>query len=124
MFDRVLAEDAEMFGVSFQKGASFGAVWIPYLHNPETFEKPLEFIPERWEKEEVKQHQQLVDLIFAGGPRGCIGKNLAMTEMKVLMIKFIKRYASLVEPGIQERAIRMLVTVHIPNSEVVLTRRT
>jgi cytochrome P450 len=113
-----------MFGISFKKGTTFGATWIPHLNNPDIFEQPLEFIPERWEKEETKQHQQLIDLIFSGGPRGCIGKNLALTEIKVMAIKFIKRYSNLVESNAKHRTYRMMLTIHIPDSEVVLTRRT
>jgi cytochrome P450 len=123
LFDRILAEDLEMFGVSFKKGTVFGVCWVAHLHNPDIFENPLEFFPERWEKEEAKHRQQLIDLIFSGGPRACIGKNLALIEIKVMIIKFFKRYSNLVEPGIKERAYRFLMTLHIPNSEVVITKR-
>ena len=60
----------------------------------DTFDKPTEFLPERWEKEENKSNLGLVDMMFSGGPRGCIGRNLALIEMKVLMIKMIQRYSS------------------------------
>jgi cytochrome P450 len=122
IFDRIASEDMEMFGIGVKKGTLVGACWIAHLRSPDYFEQPHEFIPERWEKEEAKNYQQLIDLTFSGGPRGCIGKNLALTESRVMMIKFLKRYGSLVEPGIKERAYRMLLTIHIPNSEVVLTR--
>jgi cytochrome P450 len=111
-----------MFGLGFKKGTVIGASWIAHFHNPLYYDSPLEFIPERWEKEETKQYLPFVDLIFSGGPRGCLGKHLALTEMKVMMIKFMKRYASLLEPGIQERAYHMQLTITIPNSEVVLTK--
>jgi cytochrome P450 len=80
-------------------------------------------MPERWEKEETKKYQQFVDLIFSGGPRGCLGKTLALTEARVMMIKFMRRYVSLKEPGRHEQGYQMLLTVSIPNTEAVLTKR-
>ena len=95
LFERRLVGDTTISGVPLKKGLFMTASWIAHLYNPSIFEKPFEFIPERWEKDEYKQHQQIVSLTFSGGPRGCIGKNLALTESKVMMIKFMRRYESL-----------------------------
>ena len=111
-----------MFGVPIKKGVFLSGNWIAYLNNPEFFDQPLSFIPERWEKDECKQHQHIVSLTFSGGPRGCIGKNLALFESKVMMIKFMKRYDKLFEPGKDNREIVMLLTNHIKNSNVELTK--
>jgi cytochrome P450 len=72
------------------------------FYNPKIFENPKEFIPERWEKEENQKHKNLVSMIFSAGPRSCIGKYLAMTEIKVMIVKFLKRYESIVELGLKE----------------------
>lgn len=45
----------------------------------------------------------MVSYQFYGGDRGFIGKQLALTETKVGVIKFLRRYTSLVEPGIKNR---------------------
>ena len=70
--------------------------WISNYYDPEIFENPFEFKPQRWEKEESKSYQSMLNYIFSGGPRGCIGKSLALTEAKVFMIKFVQRYENLV----------------------------
>ena len=53
------------------------------------FLKPFDFDPDRWEKPEYKDKEQLVSVIFSGRPRSCIDKSLALTEIKVMMIKII-----------------------------------
>ena len=68
--------------------------WVRAFFTSETFEEPLRFLPERWEKEENRSKVGIVDMMFSGGPRGCIGRNLALTEMRVLMIKLMQRYGS------------------------------
>jgi cytochrome P450 len=41
-------------------------------------------------------------LLFSGGPRGCLGKSLALVEIKVMMIKFLKRYDRLKELALKD----------------------
>ena len=41
------------------------------------------------------------DMIFSGGPRSCIGKNLALTETKVMLIKLIKNFDTIIEHGVK-----------------------
>ena len=123
LFPRTASEDITLFGVPIKKGTFIAVNWTALLHNPEVFEDPLEFKPDRWETEECKQHSQMVALTFSGGPRGCIGKNLALTEAKVMMIKFMQRYEKLFEPGIKERSYQMILTMHIQNTEVEITKR-
>jgi cytochrome P450 len=79
MFTRKPTEDTTLGGVPIKKGTLIDAFWINIMYNPETFENSMEFIPERWESEESSKHQQLISIMFSGGPRGCIGKNLALT---------------------------------------------
>ena len=78
-FQRKVTEDITVGGVTLTKGTLVDRSWINFFFNEDTFEKPHQFIPERWEKEESKKHQHLVSLIFSSGPRSCIGKSLAMT---------------------------------------------
>ena len=62
--------------------------------NEKIFENPHDFIPERWEKGEYKEKKQIVFMGFSAGPRSCIGKNLALVEMRV-MIKVMTRVTPL-----------------------------
>jgi len=41
-------------------------------------------------------------MLFSGGPRGCLGKSLALVEIKVMMIKFLQRYDKLKELALKD----------------------
>ena len=67
----------------------------------------------------------MLSIMFSGGPRGCIGKNLALIEVKVFMIKFLKRYYGLVEEEIKEKKSRRMsldLTYRVKNSVSTLIR--
>ncbi|RYP13440.1 hypothetical protein DL766_009854 [Monosporascus sp. MC13-8B] len=56
---------------------------------------PGGFIPERWLRTEPegRQGDKLeTSLPFSSGPRGCLGKNLAYLEMRIILTRFFWRY--------------------------------
>lgn len=56
------------------------------LHkNPDVFPSPQVFNPERWLEEKGKLERERLFFAFSQGSRGCIGKNLALAEMKILL---------------------------------------
>nr|BAJ04402.1 cytochrome P450 monooxygenase [Aspergillus oryzae] len=72
------------------------SVIIPALHhihnNPELWDNPQKFNPDRWDTEEVKNRHKAAYIPFAMGPRMCIGFNFALQEIKVFLPKLIYRY--------------------------------
>ncbi|KAK0612500.1 cytochrome P450 [Bombardia bombarda] len=73
------------------------AAIVPALYaiqtNPDHWHDPFRFDPERWDTEEVKigRHRGAY-LPFATGPRGCIGFNFALLEVKILLSELVYRY--------------------------------
>jgi cytochrome P450 len=65
-------------------------------------------------------------VIFSAGPRSCLGKNLAQLEMKVMMIKFFKRYKNLVEHGWKDgkRAYDLKLVYCVKDTSVSVTKIT
>ena len=61
-------------------------------------------------------------MVFSAGPRTCIGKNLALTELKIMTVKFMQRYN--LEPGksVDERGIDLPFALQIKNRKTTLTR--
>ncbi|KAL9586169.1 MAG: hypothetical protein Q9212_001090 [Teloschistes hypoglaucus] len=60
-------------------------------HNPEYWDEPMEFKPERWldsQSPDVKEASQP----FLLGPRSCIGRNFAYMEMNLLLAKMLWTY--------------------------------
>ena len=60
--------------------------------NPAVWSSPQRFDIDRWDTEEVKNRPAGSYMPFATGPRGCIGFNLALAEVKVLLPALIYRY--------------------------------
>ncbi|QKX56912.1 uncharacterized protein TRUGW13939_04020 [Talaromyces rugulosus] len=72
------------------------AVVIPALHhihnNPNLWDNPNQFDPDRWDTNQVKQRHKAAYIPFAMGQRMCIGFNFALQEIKVFLPKLIYRY--------------------------------
>ncbi|KAG9741995.1 cytochrome P450, partial [Aureobasidium melanogenum] len=73
-----------------------GGIVIPALHhihmNPKLWDNPAKFNPDRWDTEEVKNRHRSAYVPFAQGPRGCIGFNFALLEVKIFLPKLVYRY--------------------------------
>ncbi|KAE8417271.1 cytochrome P450 [Aspergillus pseudocaelatus] len=72
------------------------SIIIPALHhihnNPDLWDNPQKFNPDRWDTEEVKNRHKAAYIPFAMGSRMCIGFNFALQEIKVFLPKLIYRY--------------------------------
>ncbi|KXH69073.1 cytochrome P450 [Colletotrichum salicis] len=62
----------------------------PMYHNEKYFVEPNSFIPERWLGDSRFENDDRAALQpFSFGPRNCIGRNLAMSEMRVILARVI-----------------------------------
>ena len=97
--DRVCVKEFElpptlpgMKPVIIKKG---GAIWIPIYglhHDPQYFEEPEKFDPERFLGERKKESLNSgAYLPFGLGPRMCIGNRFAIMETKVLLFHLLAR---------------------------------
>ena len=64
------------------------------MRDPEQFEEPNEFNPERFMdgNEEKDKRDKHAFLPFSGGLRNCIGEKYAMMEMKIFLIKILYHF--------------------------------
>ena len=122
-FQRELIEDTLIGGVGIRKGTFVDNNWMSIFYKPELFEDPFEFIPERWQKPDYKEKQQLASMIFSSGPRSCIGKNLALIEIKIMTIKVMQRYEKVMEHDIEHRAYDLPFALHIKNCQAGLLKK-
>ncbi|ETS78918.1 hypothetical protein PFICI_08771 [Pestalotiopsis fici W106-1] len=108
--DKVIKEAQRLHNASFQPGRTTkqevvlpggyrlpkDSTVIPALYaihtNPEVWRDPMRFDPDRWDTEEVKNRHRAAYIPFATGPRGCIGFNFALLEIKILLSELIYRY--------------------------------
>ncbi|KAL2075839.1 hypothetical protein VTL71DRAFT_782 [Oculimacula yallundae] len=69
--------------------------------NEDVFEQGDDFIPERWLDSEKAVEMNRLFFAFGLGGRGCIGRHLAMAEMKCLLREVYSRFRTRVAPDMQ-----------------------
>ena len=72
---------------SFKKGTQFLILNNPVLRESEYFEKPNEFIPERWTNE---MEESYYAISFSQGPQKCPGKDLSIYLCQSFIGNFFK----------------------------------
>jgi cytochrome P450 len=60
--------------------------------HPDLWENPNDFIPERFESEQIKQRHKFAHFPFGGGPRFCIGNNFALMEMTLALVMIYQKF--------------------------------
>ncbi|MGH8454706.1 MAG: cytochrome P450, partial [Nevskiales bacterium] len=74
--------------------------WVTH-HDPRWFPEPERFLPERWTEEFEKKLPKHAYFPFGAGPRGCIGRPLAMMEATLFLTTILQRYKFTLAPGYQ-----------------------
>ncbi|XP_017064681.2 uncharacterized protein LOC108103641 [Drosophila eugracilis] len=97
MIGRWFAEDVEIRGKRIPAGTNFTVGIFVLLRDPEYFESPDMFRPERFEAN-VPQIHPYAYIPFSAGPRNCIGQKFALLEMKSTISKLL-RYFQLLPLG-------------------------
>jgi cytochrome P450 len=88
---------------------------IYYMHHHKDYwEKPEEFIPERFHPSTRNNINRFVYLPFGGGARMCIGNHFAMMEMILVLFLFIKNFDFEI-PNEFEAELEPLITLHAKN---------
>ena len=85
LFDREPKEDVEIGGYNIKKGQT---IYIsPYLvqRKSDYFEKPTEFIPERFLQNTESTLPHFAYFPFGGGPRVCIGQTFALHTTTLIL---------------------------------------
>lgn len=70
------------------KGAMLIPTLYPALHDPEVYENPDEFIPERWVEGSKASEAKKNWLVFGCGPHVCLGQTYVMITFAALLGKF------------------------------------
>ncbi|KAL3429833.1 cytochrome P450 [Aspergillus tetrazonus] len=94
---------------------------------PSVFESPLSFIPERWYSRPELIRDKTVFAPFGVGRRVCVGKNLAITQVRLVAAILLLRYRVRFAPGETgqafEQDLRDQLTAQPGRCRVVFERR-
>jgi cytochrome P450 len=80
-------------GFEVKKGSSLFMDIFDLHRNPNLWENPMLFDPERFAPEKVKSRSKFNYLPFGAGPRICIGQQFALMEMQLILATLVKRFS-------------------------------
>lgn len=104
-YGRKVLENSEIEGTTFPAGSNLILMPMFMGRDPEYFDDPLEFRPERFEKEISAEKVNPYRYIpFSAGPRNCIGQKFAMAELKSVASKVLRHFEVLPPEGGQEES--------------------
>ena len=96
---REIQHDLDIGPRVLPKGTSIGINILTLHHNEKVWDRHMEFIPERFSKENCLKMDPFQFVPFSGGPRNCIGQNFAMNEEKVVLAKLLRAFTFELVPG-------------------------
>uniref|UniRef100_A0A665TUP0 Uncharacterized protein n=1 Tax=Echeneis naucrates TaxID=173247 RepID=A0A665TUP0_ECHNA len=103
---RIANQDSTLAGHNISKG--YGAIYISYTvhRDPEVFQQPDKFLPERWSGRNAGQENVLCSL--GNGPRSCIGSKLTDVFLKEACLYLLKHYSWSLDPPSQDLEYKWL----------------
>jgi cytochrome P450 len=102
---RTVTSAADFDGLPLKRGDRIVISHYMTHHMPELYPMPNRFIPERWESLKPDPYTYLP---FSAGPRLCVGYHFAMAEIRLALLKIMKRYRLTVVPGSRiDRTVRV-----------------
>jgi cytochrome P450 len=115
---RLAIEDDEIDGYAIPAGTNVAVLMYGIHHNPEHWENPEQFDPERFSAERSATRHKFAWVPFGAGQRQCIGKDFAMMEAPLILAMIAQRYEVKAAPG-QVAAPRMSGTLK-PQGNIVV----
>lgn len=83
---------------------------IAVHRDPDIWEKPMDFLPERFLPENIKDKHKYAFFPFGGGPRLCIGNNFSYMSMYMLLAILLPKYKFHLDNNYQEE-LNPLITL-------------
>ncbi|XP_016361510.1 cytochrome P450 3A30-like [Sinocyclocheilus anshuiensis] len=91
--ERVCKKTVELNGVTIPKDTLVGIPTYVLCRDPQLWESPDEFRPERFSPESKSEINQYIFMPFGLGPRNCIGMRFAQMIMKLLVVKLLQNFS-------------------------------
>ncbi|KAM9333089.1 putative cytochrome P450 120 isoform 2-T3 [Pholidichthys leucotaenia] len=103
---RIADQDSTLAGFHIPK--SYGVVYISHAvhRDPEVFQQPDSFLPERWSERNAGQEHLLCS--FGNGPRSCIGVKLSNIFLKEACQYLLEHFDWCLDPPVQDLEYKWL----------------
>ncbi|XP_010775609.1 cytochrome P450 3A25-like [Notothenia coriiceps] len=114
---RITDKDSTLAGFHVPK--DYGAIYISHsVHrDPEVFQQPDDFLPERWSGRNAGQEHFLCS--FGNGPRNCIGTKLTDVFLKEACMYLLNHYDWCLDPPSQDLEYKWLPVSRPANTPTV-----
>ncbi|XP_078687965.1 cytochrome P450 27C1-like [Branchiostoma floridae x Branchiostoma belcheri] len=89
---RVLDKDIVLGGYNIPKGTQFAILHYNMTRDPEAFEDPESFNPDRWTRMGTEKVNTFSSVPFGFGPRQCAGRRLAEMEMYLVLARLVQTF--------------------------------
>ncbi|HEY6293298.1 MAG TPA: cytochrome P450 [Terriglobia bacterium] len=96
---REALSDCEIGGYTIPKGSTVAMFQWVVQRDGRFFDEPDAFRPERWAGGLIDRLPKFAYFPFAGGPRVCIGKELALLETALVLATIMRRFHFRTVPG-------------------------
>ncbi|KAK3792370.1 hypothetical protein RRG08_045914 [Elysia crispata] len=90
--DRVCTEEITLHGVRFPKDMPVVLPVYAIHMDPDLWDEPKDFKPERFSPEAREARHQCAFFPFGHGPRNCVAMRLAQLELKVILATVLRRF--------------------------------
>ena len=94
-------EAYDLNGIRIPAGTEIVIPIYALHHDPDAWEEPDKFDPERFRGPAKDNHHAFQFLPFGAGPRNCIGMRFALMEIKIAMVKILMKYKFVRSPETQ-----------------------
>lgn len=118
--NREVTEPVEIGGRMYKPGDTLMMSQYVMHRNPEYYDEPDRFRPERFEGDLLKRIPQFAYFPFGGGPRVCIGNNFALMEAALLLVTILKRFKLRLAPYHSPVEPEPLVTLRPKNGLTIV----
>ncbi|KAJ5116805.1 hypothetical protein N7456_001153 [Penicillium angulare] len=109
---RTATVDTIVDGIPVPRGTNVATQNLTIHRDPQTFQNPDSFIPERWiEGNNTQMKEGLTP--FSVGPRKCIGSNLAEMELRLLISAFFLRFEASIDSSMKDSDMMMYDTFNM-----------
>ncbi|XP_071114314.1 probable cytochrome P450 CYP44 [Haliotis cracherodii] len=112
---RIIPKDLVLGGYNVPAGTLIVMNNQRSVRNKKYFDRPDEFIPERWIRDEDGNRKSMIPpmalLPFGFGPRNCLGRRFAEQEIYLAAIKLIQKFKIELEPNHEDLEVEYFTFV-------------